>query len=68
MVPKIGNVQFIMSFGGVHPTRWWFQLFLYVHKKNGEMIQFDEHIFEMGGGGGTVSELLIICGFHHYFA
>ena len=52
VVPKIGNVQFIMSFGGVHPTRWWFQLFLYVHKKNGEMIQFDEHIFEMGGGGG----------------
>ena len=29
-------------------ARWWFQIFFYVHPYLGEMIQFDEHIFQIG--------------------
>ena len=29
-------------------TSWWFQIFFYVHPYLWEMIQFDEHIFQMG--------------------
>ena len=30
-------------------TRWWFQIFFIFTPKTGEMIQFDEHICQMGG-------------------
>ena len=30
-------------------SRWWFQSFLFSTPNPGEMIQFNEHIFQMGG-------------------
>ena len=30
-------------------SRWWFQIFLIFTSKIGEMMQFDEHIFQVGG-------------------
>jgi len=30
-------------------NQWWFQAFFIFSPKIGEMIQFDEHIFQMGG-------------------
>ena len=29
--------------------RWWFQIFFYLHNYLGEMIQFEKHIWQMGG-------------------
>ena len=31
-----------------HYSRWWFQIFFIITPNPGEMIQFDEHIFQMG--------------------
>ena len=36
-------------------TRWWFQIFFIC--KLGEMIQFDEHIFQIGLVQPTISEV-----------
>ena len=35
-------------FGRKKVTRWWFQIFFICTPNFGEMIQFDEHIFQMG--------------------
>ena len=32
----------------ISSTRWWFQIFFILTPNRGEIIQFDEHIFEMG--------------------
>ena len=34
--------------GSYRKTRWWFQTFFIFTPIPGEMIQFDEHIFQMG--------------------
>ena len=39
---------FIPFFGTTNKTRWWFQRFFMFTPILGEMIQFDEHIFQMG--------------------
>ena len=36
------------SFTTTSSSRWWFQIFFIFTPKIGEMIQFDEHIFQMG--------------------
>ena len=44
---------------GICNMLWWFQLF-YVSTLLGEMIQFDEHIVQMGG---STTYLVKLCGY-----
>ncbi len=46
--PKRKKIIFQASIFKGYVTRWWFQIFSIFTPKIGEMIQFDEHIFQMG--------------------
>ena len=51
LVPATGTFEsmiFQLSPSGGMLARWWFQIFLIFTPNPGEMIQFDEHIFQMG--------------------
>ena len=39
----------IFFLGNTIKSGWWFQIFVIFTPIPGEMIQFDEHIFQMGG-------------------
>ena len=45
-----------------HPSRWWFQRFHIFTPNLGEMIQFDEHIFQMGWFNHQLEQLKCLRG------
>ena len=40
--------SWVLETTDMHKSGWWFQLFFIFTPKIGEMIQFDEHFFQMG--------------------
>ena len=46
---KMGSLHiFVLKRSLIKINRWWFQICFYFDPLHGEMIQFDDHIFQMG--------------------